>query len=130
MESILPLCSYFLMNGIEQQMDETFRKKATDAYHQLMDKGLRVLAFAYKESKEHSAKGEGQEKNIKDILQSPIPNPQSLEEDLVFLGLIGLEDPPRPEVPEAIRKCHECRHQGDHDHRVTEAGQQLRLHGR
>ncbi|MBI5582355.1 MAG: cation-transporting P-type ATPase, partial [Deltaproteobacteria bacterium] len=28
--------------------------------------------------------------------------------DLVLVGLIGLEDPPRPEVPEAIRKCHEA----------------------
>jgi sodium/potassium-transporting ATPase subunit alpha len=31
-----------------------------------------------------------------------------LEEDLIFLGLVGLEDPPRPEVPGAIRKCHEA----------------------
>lgn len=31
-----------------------------------------------------------------------------LEEDMVFVGLIGLEDPPRSEVPEAIRKCHEA----------------------
>jgi len=30
------------------------------------------------------------------------------EEDLIFAGLMGLEDPPRPEVPEALRKCHEA----------------------
>jgi sodium/potassium-transporting ATPase subunit alpha len=101
MESILPLCSHFLINGIEQQMDKTFSKKATDAYNQLMDKGLRVLAFAYKD-KGQGARDKGLEN---DILQSPTPNPPSLETDLVFAGLIGLEDPPRPEVPEAIRKC-------------------------
>jgi magnesium-transporting ATPase (P-type) len=28
-----------------------------------------------------------------------------LEEDLTLLGLVGLEDPPRPEVPAAIRQC-------------------------
>ena len=106
MESVLPLCSYFLMNGIEQKMDEAFRNKATDAYHQLMDMGLRVLAFAYKESKEHSAKGKGQEEHKKDISQSPTPDPQSLEDRSRLPGLIGLEDPPRPEVTEAIRKCH------------------------
>ncbi len=67
MESVLPLCSYFLMNGIEQKMDEAFRNKATDAYHQLMDKGLRVLAFAYK--KQRGARGKGQGASF------PIPNP-------------------------------------------------------
>jgi len=108
MESILPLCRRYLLKGAEHQMDDALRQKATAAYHQLMDMGLRVLAFAYKENKEHSAKSEGQEEHEKDISQNPIPNPQSLEEDLVFLGLIGLEDPPRPEVPEAIRKCHEA----------------------
>jgi len=92
MESILPLCSRFLTNGVEQKMEEPFTDRALNAYHQLMDKGLRVLAFAYK----------------KNDSSSSTPDPQSLEADLVFAGLIGLQDPPRPEVPEAIRKCHEA----------------------
>ena len=52
-----------------------------------MDKGLRVLSFAYSE------------------LQNPDSEP---EKGMVFVGLIGIEDPPRPEVSEAIRKCHEA----------------------
>lgn len=95
MESILPLCSKFLIKGTDHQMDDAFRQKAMEACHQLMDMGLRVLAFAYREIDGPSSSP-----------QSPVPDPKSLEEDLVFLGLIGLEDPPRPEVPEAIRKCH------------------------
>jgi sodium/potassium-transporting ATPase subunit alpha len=114
MESVLPLCSHFLINGVEQNMDETFRNKATDTYHQLMDKGLRVLAFAYKEREGQGSKVKGQiSQSPTSSPQSPAPDfqpltpdPQSLEKDLVFLGLIGLEDPPRPEVPEAILKCH------------------------
>ncbi len=51
--------------------------------------GLRVLAFACRKL----AVGYDRER---------------LEEDLVFVGLAGLEDPPRPEVPEALRKCHEA----------------------
>lgn len=35
------------------------------------------------------------------------PDPR-MEENLVFAGLIGLEDPPRPEVPGAIRKCRQA----------------------
>ncbi len=129
MESILPLCSRTLMSGTERQMDDSLRQKAMDAYHQLMDRGLRVLAFAYKTAgtsyqssvisrdNEDSCKSQitNQPSFKKDIFQSavpnpesPISNPQSLEQDLVFSGLIGLEDPPRPEVPEAIRKCHDA----------------------
>ncbi|OPY12009.1 MAG: Calcium-transporting ATPase 1 [Syntrophus sp. PtaB.Bin001] len=92
MENILPLCSRYLSKGIERQMEESFREMATDACHQLMDKGLRVLAFAYKKTNS----------------SFPIPDPETLETDLVFTGLIGLEDPPRPEVPDAIKKCHEA----------------------
>jgi sodium/potassium-transporting ATPase subunit alpha len=46
--------------------------------------------------------------NKDNTFQPQITNHQSLEEALVFAGLIGLEDPPRPEVPDAIRKCHEA----------------------
>ena len=100
MESILPLCGRYLVNGAEQRMDEAFRLKALEAYNRLMDRGLRVLAFAYKDGPQNSARpGEKEDKAARD---------SRMEEDLVFAGLIGLEDPPRPEVPEAIRKCHEA----------------------
>ena len=34
------------------------------------------------------------------------PDPKAVESGLTFLGLFGLMDPPRPEVREAVRKCH------------------------
>jgi len=107
MESVLPLCCHFMMDGIEQKMDETFRKSAMDVYHQLMDQGLRVLAFAYKTAVPGDQLSV-MRTNKDNTFQPQITNHQSLEEALVFAGLIGLEDPPRPEVPDAIRKCHEA----------------------
>ncbi len=98
MESVLPLCSYMLTNGKKVPIDENLKKNALDAYHSLMDMGLRVLAFAYKESGEIS-NVKSQISNLKDA---------PLEKDMAFVGLIGLEDPPRPEVPEALKKCHEA----------------------
>jgi sodium/potassium-transporting ATPase subunit alpha len=100
MESILPLCRRSLVKGAEQQMDDAFRQKATEACQQLMDRGLRVLGFAYKDHHKLSVMP-GEEKNNAAI-------DSSLEEDLVFAGLIGLEDPPRPEVSDAILKCHDA----------------------
>src|SRR3989337_3463064 len=64
-----------------------------DAYHALMDMGLRVLSFAYKEIGTH------EDTHMK---------PEEIENNMVFVGLIGLEDPPRPEVKEAISKCNEA----------------------
>ena len=49
----------------------------------MASRALRVLAFAYK----------------------PVEEIGEKEEGLVFLGLMGLMDPPRPEVPEAVRKA-------------------------
>ncbi len=104
MENVMPLCSRYLTHGVEQEIDDTFRLQATQACHHLMDAGLRVLAFAYKTAVRY------------DPASLIEPNKQSsrasvgvsLENDLVFAGLIGMEDPPRPEVPEAIRKCHDA----------------------
>ena len=100
-ERILPLCSHIMINGERKPLEDVNREDIIHADHVLMDMGLRVLAFASKEL--------------------PAPAPSSLvkenaggeevvageiEKDMAFLGLIGLQDPPRPEVPEAIKKCH------------------------
>jgi P-type E1-E2 ATPase len=33
---------------------------------------------------------------------------QELEQDLVFIGLVAMFDPPRPEVKDAISQCHQA----------------------
>jgi len=81
-ETVLPLCRYALINGEKVDLNEEIKEKINHAYHSLMDDGLRVLCFAYSEDEP--------------------------EKDMLFVGLIGLEDPPRPEVKEAINKCHEA----------------------
>jgi sodium/potassium-transporting ATPase subunit alpha len=91
LERLLPLCSRIMINGERKPLDDVSRDDVIHADHVLMDMGLRVLAFAEKELENREAS------NVRS---------EEIEHDLTFLGLIGLQDPPRPEVPEAIRKCH------------------------
>jgi len=85
-ESVLPLCQHILIDGRVQSLGAEEKLRIVQAQDAMAQQGLRVLAFAYRKV----AMGHARE---------------TLEEDLVFSGLAGLEDPPRPEVPEALRKC-------------------------
>jgi sodium/potassium-transporting ATPase subunit alpha len=90
LETVLPLCTgIFVDNGTKSLNDEN-KEPVMDAYHSMMDDGLRVIAFAFRKLPGHS------------IAEA---DPES---DLIFVGLMGLEDPPRPEVPDAIKKCWEA----------------------
>lgn len=86
LESILPLCSSLHVYEEDVLLTDEIRKRITHSSHTLMDMGLRVLSFAYRKLEDSYSL-------------------ETVESDMVFAGLIGLEDPPRPEVPEAIRKC-------------------------
>jgi sodium/potassium-transporting ATPase subunit alpha len=57
----------------------------------MAERGLRVLAFAYRDGAE--------------LTGTPYATSE-IEKDLVFLGLVALSDPVRPEVPAAIHACH------------------------
>lgn len=78
-ETLLPLCEYVLIKDLKVKLTEEIQERIKSAYYGLMDEGLRVLGFAYSEKEP--------------------------EKEMIFVGLIGLEDPPRPEVKEAIQKC-------------------------
>src|SRR5664280_2801162 len=88
-ESVLPLCQHVLIDGKIQSLGTEARERIVHAQDEMANQGLRVLAFAYRKL------FEGHER-------------ERLEEDLILAGLVGLEDPPRPEVPEALRKCQEA----------------------
>lgn len=79
-------------------LDPSTRQDVMDNMAALAGMGLRVLALASKEvdlADTHEDKFENLHRDI-------------FETDLVFRGLIGLYDPPRPESAPAVRSCHEA----------------------
>ena len=89
LESVLPCCTHLELNGQTLPLTAELRERILAGYTSLTDQGLRVLALAYR----HATQAE--------ISRTEIAR----ESDLILSGLAGLEDPPRPEVPQAIAKC-------------------------
>jgi len=89
LETVLPLCVRVQTATGEEPLSEDWRERLRRAETDMAGAGLRVLAFAAR----------------------PVPvgyERDRVEEGLTLLGLAGLEDPPRPEVPSAVRQCREA----------------------
>jgi Ca2+-transporting ATPase len=85
-EIVLDLSSNVLDNGKTIPLDDNIRNKILDANESMAEKGLRVLALAYKE-----------------VLE--IGNVEFIEKNMTLIGLVGIMDPPRTECYEAIKQC-------------------------
>ncbi|MDH5465642.1 MAG: HAD-IC family P-type ATPase, partial [Thiovulaceae bacterium] len=85
-EMLLENCHDQLINDQIQAFDAKAVLSQSDDFASL---GYRVLAFAYK--------------RLKDLPSSV--ESKTVERDLTFLGLVALIDPPRKEVPDAVRSC-------------------------
>ena len=87
-EVVIPLCSAVMWSGGEiKELSEELRLELDTITRDMASRALRVLAFAFK------VVPEGEELN------------ESQESRMVLLGLVGMMDPPRPEVPEAVAKA-------------------------
>ena len=87
-ESILERCAYFLgENEIRAPLDRIEMERIRQVSESMAGRALRVLAVAMKSVK-------------KGIRES-----EAIERDFVFLGMVGMIDPPRPEAIEAINRA-------------------------
>jgi len=95
-ERILERCSYIVNKGSVDKMNESWEKNFNDAYMTLGGMGERVLGFCHcwldKEKYPIGYQFDTEEENY----------PMN---DLTFVGLISMIDPPRAAVPDAVAKC-------------------------
>ncbi|WP_456069316.1 cation-translocating P-type ATPase [Eubacterium sp.] len=85
---VLSLCTSAYLNGKMVPMTDEIRQAVTDSNKEMADKALRVLCAAMRTYK-----------------IQPSNDAAELEQDLCYVGLVGMIDPVRPEVVDAIKEC-------------------------
>ena len=89
-DEVLRRCTRYIKDGHELPMTENVRAEILAANKEMADRALRVLAAALRTYDRMPASTE----------------PETLENELCFVGLVGMIDPVRPEVGAAIEECH------------------------
>jgi Ca2+-transporting ATPase len=82
-DALLPLCQTLWLNGETISLDEHWRQRIEMANEQMAQNGMRVLGLTLRFQ----------------------PDTTPVEEGLIFIGLSGMIDPPRPEVKTAVATC-------------------------
>jgi Ca2+-transporting ATPase len=84
---VLDLCTHYqTIEDKTEPLDTATRQRILDANESMAREALRVIALAYR-------------------VEEDVPDeatPETVERDLIFVGLIGMIDPARPEVPPAL----------------------------
>lgn len=89
MDELIGICNSYILNGEIENNIEEYKNIITKNNEQMAKEALRVLACAYKEI-DHKPTKEDME---------------NIEKDLIFVGMVGMIDPPREEAKIAVEKC-------------------------
>lgn len=86
-DGILNVSTKIIVNEEILPMNDSWRREVLASNDKLAKNGMRVLGAAFRPVK------------------SPDEKQDTLEKDLIFIGLIGMIDPPRAEVKDAVAQC-------------------------
>lgn len=88
-DELLSRCTSYILNGEVKTDLDNYKKNIAVENENMAKEALRVLGFAYKELDHMPSKEEMQD----------------IERDLIFIGMVGMIDPPREEAKKAVEKC-------------------------
>jgi Ca2+-transporting ATPase len=117
-DTILDLCAHYQGRQGPLALTREGQAKILAVNAGMAASGLRVLAVAYRPLPARTAIDEFTE--------------TGLEEGLILAGLVGMSDPPRPEVAQAVKVCHQagvrvCMITGDHPATALAVAKELHL---
>ncbi len=84
-EVVLEACKYIYRDGRMVVLDKEERQRVLQVAHEMAESALRVLGIAYKLLPEETS--------------------EAVDTEMVFLGLVGMIDPPREEAKDAVKLC-------------------------
>ncbi len=116
-DSIVSSCEFVWDQDQPQSLNDDWRSRIETCNDQLAANGMRVLGIAFR---------------LLDEKPSAEADLESVEQQLVFLGMLGLIDPPRPEVADAVARCRTAGIRpmmitGDHPLTARHIAQQLKI---
>jgi len=95
-ELVAALCSsYLAKDGSRQPLDANMMEEIMQHISGMAGHGLRTIAVAFCDVDDVEA--------VRGLEDAPTP-----EMALTFIGVLGIRDPPREEVPDAVRKCQQA----------------------
>ncbi len=116
-DSLLRVTNAVCVDNTIEPLSDAWHQRVSAANDRLAQQGMRVLGVAFR----------------------PVPEPpgsarETLERDLVFIGMIGIIDPPRPDAKAAVEKCTRAGIRpvmitGDHALTARHVAQQLGIAG-
>jgi Ca2+-transporting ATPase len=121
---LLPLCAEYDTDGGPRALDDDTRRTILEEADRMSKKALRVLAVARRDLGTRPTSGVG--------LDPAEETEAEIETHLTFLGLVGMVDPPREGVREAVARCAEAHVRavmitGDHKLTAMAIAQELGL---
>jgi Ca2+-transporting ATPase len=115
-DGMLEIASAVWMGDRAEPMDETWHSRVLKANDELAGQGMRVLGLGFR-------------------TYAAVPDQAELEQDVILIGLVGMIDPPRSEVKDAVEICQAAGIRpvmitGDHPLTAREIARQLGIiHG-
>ncbi|MCA9151647.1 MAG: cation-translocating P-type ATPase, partial [Planctomycetales bacterium] len=88
-DGIVSCCNSVWFDNATQPLDDAWRDRVREANDGLASQGMRVLGVAFRQINANELGGDA----------------DAAESDLTFLGMIGMIDPPRAEVADAVARC-------------------------